>query len=243
MRSSRNVLRALLSKCLAFVLRLSCVPVEMSCVRSRLLFAACAPNRTSCGMFRSYSAVGRDRHSCVLGCRVVIGLCWFTSGLRVFWRRSRRGNEGTRGTEAARQSAFLRDHIGFAAFSAGSPLGAARPQTCAKESSTLWTLLRGWTSGKVRFARRGWGGADSRRRHPGIRKDPPGSDKRRPHCGWPGGSGCILLTFLALRGSKWNRHSRRAARRQRRGVGLQRAKRSACRLSLPTLRDCKIKVT
>ena len=49
-------------------------------------------------MFRSYSAVGRDRHSCVLGCRAVIGLCWFTSGLRVFWRRSRRGNEGTRGT-------------------------------------------------------------------------------------------------------------------------------------------------
>ena len=51
---------------LAFVLRLSCVPVEMSCVRSRLLFAACAPNRTACGMFRSCSAVGRDRHSCVL---------------------------------------------------------------------------------------------------------------------------------------------------------------------------------
>ena len=99
---------------------------------------------------------------------------------------------------------------------AGSTLGLRAPD-CAKESSTLWTLLRGWTSGKVRFARRGWGGADSRRRHPGTRKDPPGSDKRRPHCGWPGGSGCILLTFLALRGSKWNRHSRRAARRQRRG--------------------------
>ena len=150
---SRNVLRAVLSKCLAFVLRLSCVPVEMSCVRSRLLFAACAPNRTACGMFRSYSAVGRDRHSCVLGCRVVIGLCWFTSGLRVFWRRSRRGNEGTRGTEAARQSAFLRDHIGFAAFSAGSPLGAACPQTCAKESSTLWTLFI-WVVMWVRFTRR-----------------------------------------------------------------------------------------
>ena len=38
-------------------------------------------------------------------------------------------------------SAFLRDRIGFAMFSAGSPLGAARPQTCAKESSTLWTLF------------------------------------------------------------------------------------------------------
>ena len=229
-----NVLRSFcachtfLSECLAFDHACCLPPVRQT---GRLA-----------GGLRSYSAVGRDRHSCVLGCRVVIGLCWFTSGLRVFWRRSRRGNEGTRGTEAARQSAFLRDRISFAMFSAGSTLGLRAPD-CAKESSTLWTLLRGWTSGKVRFARRGWGGADSRRRHPGTRKDPPGSDKRRPHCGWPGGSGCILLTFLALRGSKWNRHSRRAARRQRRGVGLQRAKRSACRLSLPTLRDCKIKVT
>ena len=129
---SRNVLRAVLSKCLAFVLRLSCVPVEMSCVRSRLLFAACAPNRTACGMFRSYSAVGRDRHSRVLGCRVVIGLCWFTSGLCVSLWRSRRRTKGTgergerreRRTEsAARQSAFLRDRIGFVMFSAGSPLG------------------------------------------------------------------------------------------------------------------------
>ena len=41
--------------------RPSYVPFGMSCVRSRLLFAACAPNRTACGMFRSYSAVGRDR--------------------------------------------------------------------------------------------------------------------------------------------------------------------------------------
>ena len=33
-------------------------------------------------------------------------------------------------------------------------MGAARPQTCAKESSTLWTLLRGWSSERVRFTRR-----------------------------------------------------------------------------------------
>ena len=159
---SRNVLRAVLSKCLAFVLRLSCVPVEMSCVRSRLLFAACAPNRTACGMLRSYSAVGRDRHSCVLGCRVVIGLCWFTSGLCVSLWRSRRRTKGTgergerreRRTEsAARQSAFLRDHISFAAFSAGSPLGAARPQTCAKEPLALWTLFI-WVVMWARFTRR-----------------------------------------------------------------------------------------
>ena len=56
--------------------------------------------------------------------------------------------------------ASLRNRIGFEAFSAGSTLGAARPQTCAKESKVeaalrpLWTLFRGWSSGKVRFTRR-----------------------------------------------------------------------------------------
>ena len=37
------------------------------------------------------------------------------------------------------------------------------------------------------------------RRRPGTRKAPPGSDKRRLHCGWPGGSGCTSLSFPALR--------------------------------------------
>ena len=35
--------------------------------------------------------------------RTIIRLCGFTSGLRVFGRRSRREHEGTRGTEAARR--------------------------------------------------------------------------------------------------------------------------------------------
>ena len=55
---------------------------------------------------------------------------------------------------AARQSAFLRDRIGFAVFSAGSPLGAARPQTCAKEPLALWTLFI-WVAAWVRFTRGG----------------------------------------------------------------------------------------
>ena len=50
-------------------------------------------------------------------------------------------------------------------------------------------------------------------RHSGTRKDLPESNL----CS--GRSGCILLTFLALRGSKWHRHCRRAAPK-RRGVGL-----------------------
>ena len=43
---------------------------------------------------------------------------------------------------------------------------------------------------------------------------PPGCVREaewKPHCGWPGGSDCMQPTFLTLRGSKWNRHSRRAA--------------------------------
>ena len=60
--------------------RLSYVPVEMSCVRSRLLFAACAPNRTACVVFRFCSAVGRDRHSCVL--ESMVRLSGFVGSLR-----------------------------------------------------------------------------------------------------------------------------------------------------------------
>ena len=142
------------------------------------------------------------------GCRAVIELGWFTSGLCVSLWRSRRRTKGMgergerreRRTEsAARQSAFLRDHIGFVVFSAGSPLGAARPQTCAKESSTLWTLFT---------LRRGYVGANSRRRRPGTRKDPPGSNL------WPGGSCCIAM--LSTRSIVQTR-----AAPKRRGVGLR----------------------
>ena len=56
-----------------------------------------------------------------------------------------RGDEGTRkaGEQNRRRGAraLLRDHISFAMLSAGSPLGATRPQTCAKEPLALWTLI------------------------------------------------------------------------------------------------------
>ena len=94
---SRNVLRAVLSECLAFVLRLSCIPIEMSCVRSRLLFAACAPNRTACDMFRSYSAVGRDRHSCVLECSDDYPALWVHFGLARFLAAIPTGARGDAG--------------------------------------------------------------------------------------------------------------------------------------------------
>ena len=63
-------------------------------------------------------------------------------------------NEGTRGTEsAARRGCVLRKHIGFVMLSAGNTLGAARPQTCAKEPLALWTLFI-WVVMWVRFTRR-----------------------------------------------------------------------------------------
>ena len=48
-------------------------------------------------------------------------------------------------------------------------------------------------------ARRVFVCAYTRRRHPGTRVDPPGSDKRRLHCGWPGGSRRTSLSLPALR--------------------------------------------
>ena len=53
--------RAFLSECLAFGSRLSRVSIGMSCVRFTPAVCRRAPNRTACDMFRSYSAVGRDR--------------------------------------------------------------------------------------------------------------------------------------------------------------------------------------
>ena len=141
---SRNVLRAVLSKCLAFVLRLSCVPVEMSCVRSRLLFAACAPNRTACGMFRSYSAVGRDRHSCVLGlpCGYRTWLVHF--GLVRFFMAIPTGNEETRerGERSRRRGfcALLRNRIGLVILSAGSTLGLRAPNLRQRVFDSLDSL-------------------------------------------------------------------------------------------------------
>ena len=93
-------------------------------------------------------------------------LCGDSDGVR---RNVEDAENGRRGERSRRRdvSTFLREPLGLAAFSAGSTLGAARPQTCAKESSTLWTLLA---------LRRGRVSAYTRRRHPGTRRDPPESN-------------------------------------------------------------------
>ena len=133
----------------------------------------------------------------------------------------------------------LREHIGFAVFSAGSTLGLRAPD-CAKESKveaalpplwTLFTLRRGCLSAYTR-------------RHPGTRKDPPESNL----CS--GGSCCITMISIrsivqtraalkrrrvglrarsgveagtagrvAAREAKRKRHSRRVARTKRSGCG------------------------
>ncbi len=82
--------------------------------------------------------------SCKFSCLLmVIELCWFTSGLYVSLWRFRRGYGGTWGTESAVDvSAFLRNRIGFAIFSAGRTLGLRAPD-CAKEPLALWTLFIG----------------------------------------------------------------------------------------------------
>ena len=117
---------------------------------SRLSLFLCQEKRDGLRYLAFLFHAGRDRHSCVLGCRAVIELGWFTSGLRVSLWRSRqrtkgRGNaeNGGNGERSRRRgvSALLREHIGFEVFSAGSPLGAARPQTCAKEPLAPWTLF------------------------------------------------------------------------------------------------------
>ena len=82
--------------------------------------------------------------SCKFSCLLmVIELCWFTSGLYVSLWRFRRGYGGTWGTESAVDvSAFLRNRIGFAIFSAGRTLGLRAPDH-AKEPLALWTLFIG----------------------------------------------------------------------------------------------------
>ena len=103
-------------------------------------------------MFRSCSAVGRDRHSCVLGLP-----CGYRTWLVHFGRARFLAAIPTEDAEngvGGEAKCVLCEHIGFAVFSAGSPLGATRPQTCAKESLTLWTLFI-WVVMWVRFTQEG----------------------------------------------------------------------------------------
>ena len=136
--------------------------VAAFCLGSRLSFFLCQEKRDGLRylafLFRRVEIAIRTFSRCRRGylpLRVHFGFGRFFVAIPT-------GLPGTRGTgNGVRENggwrcglcAFLRNRIGLAGLSAGSTLGAARPQTCAKESSTLWTLLT---------LRRGWGGAYSR---------------------------------------------------------------------------------
>ena len=133
--------------CLAFGSRLSFASVDMSCVCSRLLFdaqrqterlAECSvPIPPWVGIAISAFSMAVRLSDLVDSLRACAFLYGDPDG-----ERRRRGNAGD-GERSRRRSvsAFLRDRIGFAMFSAGSTLGhnaeaALRPppQTCAKET-------------------------------------------------------------------------------------------------------------
>ena len=118
------------------------------------LFSFVRKRETACGMLHFYSARGRDRLSAFSDVVRLSGFAWFTSGLCVSLRRSRRRTKG-RGERSRRRGVgtLLRNHISLVMFSAGRTLGlkcgsrtAAAPD-CAKESKVeaalrpLWTLF------------------------------------------------------------------------------------------------------
>ena len=164
------------------------------------LFSFVRKKETACDTLRFYSAGSRSPFVRSRGVGAVICLGGFTSGLCVYFWRSRRvtGDAGT--GERAGGAALVRFcavTLALKCFPRGVTLGLRAPD-CAKESSTLWTLLT---------LRRGWVGAYSPRRHPGTRKDLTGSDL------WPVRSCCTAM--ISMRTIVQTR-----AALKRRGVGL-----------------------
>ena len=117
------------------------ISVAAFCLRFTPAVCRMATNRTACDTLRFYSAGSRSPFVRSRNVGAVICLGAFTSGLAVYFWRSRRvtGDAGT-GDGAGGACALLRGHIGSEMLSAGSTLGLRAPD-CAKESSTLWTLL------------------------------------------------------------------------------------------------------
>ena len=148
-RFYRNVLRsvhayrAFLSECLAFGSRLSHVSIGMSCVRFTPAVCRKAPNRTACAALRSYSAVGRDRHSCVLAALfgylplwVHFGFGYLFVAISTGYRDA--GNEERGWRQGA--SGSLRNRIGLVSLSAESTLGLRAPNLRQRVFDSLDSL-------------------------------------------------------------------------------------------------------
>ena len=189
------------------------------------LFSFVRKKETACDVLRFYSAgsrspFARSRYVCMVIClwQVHFGFVRFFMAISTGYRDAGNGDTGY-GDGGAAFVRFCASTLALKCFPRGVRWGCAPPD-CAKESSTLWTLFRGWPSEKVRFTRRGCVGTDSRRRHSGTRVDPTGSNL------WPGGSCCI-----AMLSTRTNVQTRAAPKRRR--VGLQRAKRYGSRHCRP----------
>ena len=132
---------------------------------SRLSFFLCQEKRDGLRCL-AFLFRGSRSPSCVFA--VSVRLSAFVSSLRVcaFLYGNLDGLPGCGGRGyGVGGAAFVRfcaSTLALLCFPSGVRWGYA-PQTCAKESSTLWTLFT---------LRRGWVGAYTRRR-PGTRKDPP----------------------------------------------------------------------
>ena len=135
---------AVLLRRFAFGSRQSC---NFYCRALCLVHACCLPHSAKQDGLREVPFLfraGRDRHSAFSN---AVRLSDFAGSLWVYAFLC--GDpDGVRGTKsAARQSTLLRKPLDLAMFSAGNTLGAARPQTCAKESNVeaalrpLWTLF------------------------------------------------------------------------------------------------------
>ena len=135
---------AVLSECFSLD-HACCLPPERQTGRLAVCFVPIPPWVGIAG--RAFS----DRRCGYRTWFVHFGIARFLAAIPTGKRRDA-GNGRTE--SAARQSAFLREHIGFVVLSAGSPLGAEcgsrtarRAQTCAKESNVeaalppLWTLF------------------------------------------------------------------------------------------------------
>ena len=127
---------AFLSRRFALGIARRCVPVAALCARFTPAVCRLAPNRTACGILRSWSAGSRSPIVRSRDVGAVICLCGFTSGLAVSLWRSRRGCRGTRGNGAtgAGGAAFVPlcvTVLALQVFPRGERWGCA-PQTAPK---------------------------------------------------------------------------------------------------------------
>ena len=173
--------RAVLLRCFAVVHAGACSSIAVFCRRFTPVFFPLSGKKRRLAISCVSIPPGRDRHSCVLGSSVRLSgfvgslrACAFFYGDPDRERKERRDAEN--GVGGAALVRFCAGTLALICFPRGVRWGCA-PQTCAKESSTLWTLFT---------LRRGWVDAYTRRR-PGTRKDPPESNL----CS--GGSGCIKM--------------------------------------------------